>query len=226
MASPSRRSKRPSSRTIVPRNRAQRRRPRYTAPSVDVAPEVLRSIVGIVLMVLGAIVLIGMLLPGQGALTDWIRNVIAPWFGTGRWILPFLLLGAGIYVERAGPRAGWGATLLGLTIAFIGMLGTIAVLVDAGYLAGRSGGRIGGFLSGSLGGLITSPGALILCMALIVVGVLIALNATLGSLLRPTWDAARATGGVLLAPRGSVGGPGGSAAEAPGHLVGGAPGAG
>ena len=100
MASPSRRSKRPSSRTIVPRNRAQRRRPRYTAPSVDVAPEVLRSIVGIVLMVLGAIVLIGMLLPGQGALTDWIRNVIAPWFGTGRWILPFLLLGAGIYVER------------------------------------------------------------------------------------------------------------------------------
>jgi S-DNA-T family DNA segregation ATPase FtsK/SpoIIIE len=212
MASPSRRSRKPSSRTTAPRTRPQRRRPTYSAPSVDVAPEVIRSIVGIVLMVIGAILLIGMLLPGQGALTDWIRNVIAPWFGTGRWILPFLLLGAGIYVERAGPRAGWGATLLGLTIAFLGMLGTIAVLVDAGYLDGRSGGRIGGFLGEALSGLITTPGAFIVCVALVVVGVLIALNATLGSLLRPTWDAARATGGVLLAPRGSTGGPGGSAA--------------
>jgi len=209
MASSPRRGRRSPTRPTGARTR--RRRPTYTAPSVDVAPEVLRSIVGIVLMVIGAIVLIGMLLPGQGALTDWIRDVIAPWFGTGRWILPFLLLGAGIYVERAGPRAGWGATLLGLTIAFVGMLGTIAVLVGGDYLAGRSGGRIGGFLGDTLGGLVTAPGAFIVCIALIVVGLLIALNATLGSLLRPTWDAARATGGVLLAPRGSTGGPGGSA---------------
>ena len=69
------------------------------------APEVARSLVGIVLLVLGAVTLIALALPGQGALTDWWRDSIAPWFETGRWLLPFLLLGAGWYVEW-GPASG------------------------------------------------------------------------------------------------------------------------
>jgi len=48
------------------------------------------------MMALGAITLIALLLPGEGALTDWWRDSIAPWFETGGWLLPFLLLaGAG-----------------------------------------------------------------------------------------------------------------------------------
>jgi S-DNA-T family DNA segregation ATPase FtsK/SpoIIIE len=206
-----------------------RRRPTYSAPSVDVAPEVVRSIVGIVLMVLGAILLIGLLLPGKGVLTDWIRDIFAPWFGTGRYLLPFLLLALGIYVERVGRRAGWGWTLLGVTVAFVGLLGVMAVIVAAGYLEGRSGGRIGSFIADTLTPLITAPGALVVSLAILVIGVLIALNATLGSLLRPMWDAARTTGGVLLAPRppgdtapangkAAVGARG--AADAPGSLAG------
>ena len=180
---------------------SRRRRPAYSAPTVDVAPEVVRSIVGIVLMVLGAILLIGLALPGKGVLTDWIRDIFAPWFGTGRYLLPFLLLALGIYVERVGKGAGWGWTLAGVAIAFLGVLGTMAVVVDAGFLEGRSGGRIGSFISDTLGPLITAPGALVVSLALVLIGVLIALNATLGSLIRPVWDAARSTGGVLLAPR-------------------------
>ncbi|MCU0504881.1 MAG: DNA translocase FtsK [Chloroflexi bacterium] len=178
-----------------------RRRPTYTAPSVDVAPEVVRSIVGIVLMVLGAILLIGIILPGKGVLTDWIRDIFAPWFGTGRLLLPFLLLALGIYVERVGKRAGWGWTLAGVALAFVGLLGMLAVIVDMGFLEGRSGGRIGSFISETLGPLVTQPGALVISTAILVIGILIALNATLGSLLRPMWEAARTTGGVLLAPR-------------------------
>ncbi len=184
----------------------RRRRPTYTAPTVDVAPEVVRSIVGIVLMVLGAILLIGLALPGKGVLTDWIRDIVAPWFGTGRYLLPFLLLALGIYVERVGKGAGWGWTLLGVAIAFVGVLGTLAVVVDAGFLEGRSGGRVGSFISDTLGPLITQPGTLVVSLALVLIGTLIALNATLGSLIRPLWDAARTTGGVLLAPRPPDGG--------------------
>ena len=79
-------------------------------------PDVARSIVGIVLLVLGAVTLIALALPGQGALTDWWRDSIAPWFETGRWLLPFLLLGAGWYVEWGPgkrPGSGWGLTLVG-----------------------------------------------------------------------------------------------------------------
>ncbi len=208
MTSPQRRSTRSTSRSTSSRSTSRtRRRPTYAAPTVDVAPEVIRSIVGIVLMVLGAILLIGLILPGKGVLTDWIRDIFAPWFGTGRYLLPFLLLALGIYVERVGRRAGWGWTLLGVAIAFVGLLGVVAIVVDAGYLGGRSGGRIGAFIAETLSPLITAPGTLIVSLAILVIGVLIALNATLGSLLRPMWDAARTTGGVLLAPRPENGGP-------------------
>src|SRR3970040_3102140 len=80
-----------------PRGRGGFRLPRSTLPSVG--PEVARSIVGIVLLVLGAVTLIALILPGQGRLTDWWIGSVGPWFGALRWLLPFLLLGAGGYVE-------------------------------------------------------------------------------------------------------------------------------
>ena len=89
-------------RRATPRRSTRSKRSSTALPSLpvpNVPPEVARSIVGIVLLVLGAITLIALALPGQGALTDWWRNSIAPWFETGRWALPFLLLGAGWYVE-------------------------------------------------------------------------------------------------------------------------------
>src|SRR5512142_1914042 len=100
-----------------------RRRSRSAGPSVALSPEVVRSLTGILLLVTGAILLIGQFFPG-GVLTDWIRNVIAPWFGSGRWALPFLLIGAGLYVERAsGPRSGWPRVLLGGALAYLAVLG-------------------------------------------------------------------------------------------------------
>ena len=81
-----------------------------TVPLPSVGPEVARSILGIIFLVLGAVTLIALALPGQGALTDWWRNSIAPWFETGRWALPFLLLGAGAYLEFGPgkrPGSGW-----------------------------------------------------------------------------------------------------------------------
>ena len=69
------------------------------------------------MMAIGAITLIALILPGEGALTDWWRDSIAPWFETGRWLLPFLLLGGGWYVAAGPgtqPGSGWGMTLGGL----------------------------------------------------------------------------------------------------------------
>ena len=74
-------------------------------------------------MVLGAMTLIALILPGQGALTSWWTDVFAPWFGTMRWLLPFFLLLAGWWLEwgpGSRPGSGWGITLLGLAITYAG----------------------------------------------------------------------------------------------------------
>ena len=96
----------PSGRTTKarPSRSTARRSTARQRPSIlsRVTPEVVRSVVGTALMALGAITLIALLLPGEGALTDWWRDSIAPWFETGRWLLPFLLLGGGWYIA-AGP---------------------------------------------------------------------------------------------------------------------------
>ena len=51
------------------------------------------------------------------------RHLSVPFFGTGRWLLPFVLLLSGWYVEWGPgqePGAPWGRTLLGIAMAYAG----------------------------------------------------------------------------------------------------------
>src|SRR6185369_12691862 len=140
--------------------------PTFKLPSL--APEVVRSLVGLSLMVLGILTLTALLLPGQGSLTTWWIGTVAPWFGSLRWLLPFLLLGAGWYVEwgpGSRPGSGWGLTLLGVGIAYVGFLGAFEVLNLTLVGAERGGGRIGRFEAGILEPLLTSPGAFVVLLA-------------------------------------------------------------
>jgi DNA segregation ATPase FtsK/SpoIIIE, S-DNA-T family len=164
-------------------------------PKLDMglSPAVIRSLVGIVLLALGAVTLIALLLPGEGSLTDWWRNVSVPFFGTGRWLLPAVLLISGWYVEWGPgqkPGAPWARTLLGIAMAYIGLLGLMQ-LVD---LNNFTGGRIGRFLVSSLEPLLTAPGAFVLLLLLFVAGLLIAFDMPLRALLSPATRAARAAG--------------------------------
>jgi S-DNA-T family DNA segregation ATPase FtsK/SpoIIIE len=157
-------------------------------------PEVVRSIVGTTMMALGAITLIALMLPGQGALTDWWRDSIAPWFETGRWLLPFLLLGGGWYVAGGPgrqPGSGWGMTLSGLAIAYIAALGAFEVLKLEIFETERGGGRIGRFLAGTLAPLLTAPGTFVLLTAIAILGLMLAFNLQLRELLAPFIGGAR-----------------------------------
>ena len=160
-------------------------------------PEVVRSIVGTAMMALGAITLIALILPGQGALTDWWRDSIAPWFETGRWLLPFLLLGGGWYVAGGPgrqPGSGWGMTLAGLGIAYIAGLGAFEVLKIELFDTERGGGRIGRFLAGTLEPLLTPPGTFVLLAAIAGLGLMLAFNLQLRELFAPVTGAARWVG--------------------------------
>jgi S-DNA-T family DNA segregation ATPase FtsK/SpoIIIE len=184
---------------------ARRRRParrrrsgidlgRFRLP--DVGADVARSLVGITLLVLAAVTLIAFL-PGEGSVTTWFRDTIGPWFGSLRWLLPFLLLATGWYIEWGpgkAPGSGWGLTLLGVIIAYCGLLGAASVFRPAAPPIGAGGGRVGTFLAEGPSSWVTPAGAFILLVALGIAGVLIAFNLRLSQLTRPMTAIARMLG--------------------------------
>jgi S-DNA-T family DNA segregation ATPase FtsK/SpoIIIE len=194
------------------RRRAARRRGALGLPAFrfpEVPPEVTRSLVGLTLLVLGAITLIGFVLVGQGKLTDTMRDVVAPWFGSLRWLLPALLLGAGWYVEWGpgkSPNSGWGLTLAGVALAYGGLLGAATVFAPATATRGSGGGNIGTFFRDLLVPLVTGPGAFVILVALTVVGLLLAFNLRLRDLTSPAtrvaaWIGRNAAASMQRPPR-------------------------
>ena len=154
-----------------------------------------RSIIGLSLLVLGAMTLIALILPGQGALTSWWTGFFAPWFGTMRWLLPFFLLVAGWWLEwgpGTRPGSGWGMTLLGLSISYAGIVGAAQVL-------GVSGGRLGRALAGTFTDLFTPAGSFVLCIAIAVLGIIIGFGIPLRQLTRPAVGTARWMGATAAA---------------------------
>ncbi len=176
------------------RRRSSVRLPRIALPAVG--PEVARSIIGVILLVLGVVTLIALILPGQGRLTDWWIGSVGPWFGSLRWLLPFLLLGGGWYIEwgpGTRPASGWGATILGIIVAYLGILGAVQV---TGLW---SGGRLGRFFQDLLVSPLTRPGAFVLLIALAAVGFMLAFNLPLRELVKPGTTLARWLGTTAAA---------------------------
>ena len=193
---------------MATRRRAAARKPATPRPSrarskpawsTRLTPDVVRSIIGLVLLVLGAMTLIA-LLPrgastGEGTLTSWWTDVFAPWFGTMRWVVPFFFLLAGWWLEwgpGTRPGSGWGITLLGLAITYAGLVGAAQIL-------GVSGGRLGRALAGTLTDLFTAPGAFILLIALAVVGIIVGFGIPLRQLTKPAVGTARWMGTTAAA---------------------------
>ena len=79
-----------------------------TARTPLVSPDVLRSLLGVILLVLGAITVIALFLPEAGLLKGYLDEFVRPLFGQGAWLLAVLLLVAGALVERP-PSVGHGS---------------------------------------------------------------------------------------------------------------------
>ncbi len=191
---------------------------------LGLSPAVARSLVGIMFLVLGAILLIAIALPGDGRLTDWVRDAIVPYFGAGRYLLPFVLLLSGWYVEWGpGKETGapWGRTLLGIGLAYVAILG-IFQLMGFSPAGGETGGRIGSFLKrllvgpGSDPGLLPLPAAYVVLVAVMFVGLLLAFDMPLRQLLAPFTAAGRALTNTLNDARSNRAGGGAGTAVGPG----------
>jgi DNA segregation ATPase FtsK/SpoIIIE, S-DNA-T family len=167
----------------------------FSLPTLHLPPEVVRSLVGLTLLVLGIVTLIMLLLPAeQGTLTNWARTVVLPNFGSGRWLLPFFLLGAGGLIEWRPLGSGWKARLIAAFVAYVAFLGLLE------FLPVRGGGRIGTVLADTLASLVTRPGAFFVLAAVLIGGVLVVANARLAEFVEPLRRAGRGLGAALSGP--------------------------
>ncbi len=99
----------PRRRTTRPPARATRRT-RSTGFELGISPQTARALVGVVLLVIGAVTLIALLLPAGGVLNRYVSEFLRPAFGQGAWLLPVVLIAAGFLVERGPGRAPAGAS--------------------------------------------------------------------------------------------------------------------
>ncbi|MGH2406647.1 MAG: DNA translocase FtsK 4TM domain-containing protein [Candidatus Limnocylindrales bacterium] len=189
---------------------AQRRRstrsrtPASSRSSELIAPQTARAVLGVVLLVFGAVTLIALFLPGQGIFNRYVNEILRPAFGQGAWLLPLLLIVAGAFIERA-PRMGptWQISALGGAVTFLGALGLIDIVWGTGSKPAQlldAGGWIGYQLAHLLTTIFSQPGAFVILVGLLVIGALLLFNLTVRGLLEPLTSGGRALAGVVNQP--------------------------
>jgi S-DNA-T family DNA segregation ATPase FtsK/SpoIIIE len=154
-------------------------RRRRSTRSWSIPGHIVRQLFGYALLIVGVTLFIGLVFR-NGRLTDYEWYLLAPLFGTVRWLLPFALLACGydLVQSQARPR-DWQLTVFGSAVAFVSIDG-LAGLV----WAGRSG-TVGQAISGGLGDLITDPGAGLLFSVLAIAGLLLVIDVSFPALVAP-----------------------------------------
>ncbi len=168
----------------------------------------LRSLVGLVLLVLGAVTVVALIIPGSGVLGRLVDDWLRPAFGQGAWLLAILLVVAGIVVERGSSVAnGWSVAALGALITFVAGLALLHLVAGGGHspAALRSGGgALGDGVEGGLAGLLGTPAALIVLVGFIAAGLILLFNTTLRQLLSPAVSGGKMIASAVSTPARSI----------------------
>src|SRR4029077_14802847 len=125
-----------------------------TARAPLMAPGTVRSILGIVLLVIGGVTLLALFLGGEGLFGQFVTDVLRPSFGQGAWLLGVLLIVSGVMVERSATvHSGWSVITLCATLVFLAGEGLIHLISGRKATAAdlsSGGGGIGEWLSRTL----------------------------------------------------------------------------
>ena len=188
------------------RSRASRGAPawRTWANALRPPPHVARSLLGLALLVVGAVTLVALLFPQAGVFNRYVSDILRPQVGQGTWLLAALLIAAGVLVERPS-RMGYGSSLaiLGGLVAFVAGLGLIHLVWGTGSgprALSAGGGALGNWLAAVLSDLLSPIGAFIVLVGLLGAGLILMLNVTLRGLLTPVTGGGRLLAGALATP--------------------------
>ncbi len=167
------------------------------------APGTVRSIVGIVLLVIGGVTLLALFLGGQGLFGQFVTDVLRPSFGQGAWLLGVLLIVAGVMVERSATvHSGWIVMTVGGILVFLAGEGLIHLISGRKATAAdlsSGGGGIGEWLSRTLTELVGPAGAFLVLVGIVIVGILLMFGLTLRALLQPVSTGGRAIANATTA---------------------------
>jgi S-DNA-T family DNA segregation ATPase FtsK/SpoIIIE len=178
--------------------------PRQLLTALRVPPHVARSLIGLTLIVFGAITFIALLFPQAGLFNRYLDDILRPSVGAGAWLLALLLVVGGVLVERPSPMAN-GSTLaiVGGVLMFVAGLGLIHLVWGTGAgprALSAGGGAIGNALSTGFTSLLSPPGAFVVLVGLVIAGVLLFFNVSLRTLLAPVGAGGRVVAGAMARP--------------------------
>jgi len=164
------------------------------------SPERKLDVIGYILMAVGAIILLGLISANRSAIVGGIIFFVAQLFGWGVYILPFGLMGFGLWliirkIERIPPLTIERA--IGSVILFLWLLTLLhsftatAETAEAVALTGAGGGALGGLFQRILWAGLGSGGAIIALFAWLIIGVAITLDKPVAELFFwiPPWIA-------------------------------------
>jgi S-DNA-T family DNA segregation ATPase FtsK/SpoIIIE len=198
-----------SSAAASPRRSRRRTAGARRSFGLGLPPSMARALLGLLLLVIGAVTLVAMVFPQAGMLNRLVDEVLRPAFGQGAWLLGVVLIAAGVFVERA-PKVGhgWGITAIGGLILFIGGLGLIHLVAGGGgdqQALKDGGGSLGELLENGLSALVSPVGAAVVLVGLVGAGLIMLLNVTLTGLLRPVTGGGRLLASAVATPARAVG---------------------
>jgi S-DNA-T family DNA segregation ATPase FtsK/SpoIIIE len=180
-----------------------------------VPPHVARSLIGLTLIVIGAVTVIALLFPDAGVFNRYVEDLLSPVVGRGAWLLALLLILAGVVVERPA-QVGYGSllTVIGGVVAFVAGLGLIHLIWGTGdgpRQLSAAGGAVGNGLESLLSDLMSPIGAFVVLLGLLIAGLILMLNVTLRGLFSPVAGSGRILAGAIAMPARAIAG---SAADA------------
>ena len=158
------------------------RRPtrREVTPGARMREEVRDHIIGVAVGILGLLSLVA-LLSGGGSVLNWWQSLMTGTLGWGAILIPLLFfLAAAVIWRRALAKH--------LLLPGIGALLIVIALLGIANDTGGSGGAVGKAVGGAATGTLGAVGGLIVLVAVLAVGVVVAANRTLSELARPAID--------------------------------------
>ena len=145
---------------------------------------------GIALVCLGVLLAFSTYTGGGGPLGSLLEDISSWLIGLGRYVLPFAVIAGGIMSMKRVEVQHKVRLAFGWVVILLGLLGSIHVVMSDGSLGSdldtfrRGGGAFGWLLGALLERTINNALAVMVLLALVLVGVLITTNSTLPQLVR------------------------------------------
>jgi len=150
--------------------------------SLDLTSDTKRSVAAVFSFVFAFLFVLGYI-QQAGLVGKYLDLAAATVFGWGKWLFPFLLVLIGLILLRRKIKF-YIASIIGLAVAYVSVLGLSHVFYDQEQFLviaknGEGGGMVGYFLVLSFIKLVGFVGAIVLLIAFLIVGVLVAYNFSL-----------------------------------------------